>query len=119
MEPQSDAPVEDPSDAHRELSYEERYAETDTDRTVFVGIMVAVMMFFVFQGMILGAFQTPVIGGETPLFEPLRFAGITQLIYAVPTLLFFVNRKCPKMAKGFTIVTALVFLGGVVALATR
>ena len=95
------------------------HTETDTDRTVFVGIMIAVAMFFVFQGLILGAFQTPVISGETPLFLPLRFAGITQGVYAVPTLLFFINRKCPKMAKGFGLVTALVFVGGVVALATR
>lgn len=74
-------------------------------------------MFFVFQGLILGAFQLPVIRGETPLFAPLRFAGITQGVYAVPTLLLFVNRKCPQMAKGFGIATALVFVGGVVALA--
>ena len=110
-----------PDEAERdraELSYAERYAETDTDRTAFVGVMIAVTMFVVFQSFILGAFQTPIISGETPLFAPLRFAGITQLIYAVPTLLFFVNRKCPKMAKGFTIVTAVVFIGGVIALAT-
>ena len=114
-----ETPQDSPGEGTEPLSYAERYAETDTDRTVFVGVMVAVAMFFVFQGFILGAFQTPVIGGETPLLEPLRFAGITQLIYAVPTLLFFINRKCPKMAKGFTIVTALVFVGGVVALALK
>ena len=100
-----------------ELSYAERYAETDTDRTVFVGVMIAVTMFVVFQGLILAAFQTPVISGETELLAPLRFAGVTQLIYAVPTLLFFVNRKCPLMAKGFAIVTLLVFALGGVALA--
>ena len=114
METQSD----DAASTNEEPSYAERYAEVDTDRTGFVGVMIAIMMFVVFQGMILGAFQTPVIGGETPLFAPLRFAGITQLIYAVPTLLFFINRKCPRMAKGFSIVTAVVFAAGVVALAT-
>lgn len=93
--------------------------ETDTDRTVFVGVMIAVTMFVVFQGLILGAFQTPVIRGDTPLFLPLRFAGITQGVYAVPTLLFFINRKCPKMAKGFAIVTAVVFVAGIVAIATK
>ncbi len=114
-----DAASEETTESTSELPYAERYAETDTDRTVFVGIMIAVAMFFVFQSLILGAFQTPVIRGETPPFEPLRFAGITQLIYAVPTLLFFINRKCPKMAKGFAIVTALVFVAGVVALALK
>lgn len=93
------------------------HRDTDTDRTVFVGVMIGVAMFFVFQGLILGAFQTPVIRGETPFFAPLRFAGITQGVYAVPTLLLFVNRNCPEMAKGFGAVTAFVFLAGVVALA--
>ncbi len=111
-----DSQPDDAGSAEEELSYAERYAETDTDRTPFVGVMIAVTMFVVFQGMILGAFQTPVIGGETPLFAPLRFAGITQLIYAVPTAFFFVNRKCPKMAKGFTVVTGVVFVAGIVAL---
>ena len=114
-----DSAPEDASSAAEELSYAERYAETDTDRTAFVGVMIAVTMFVVFQGLILGAFQTPVISGETPLFAPLRFAGITQLIYAVPTAFFLVNRKCPKMAKGFTIATGVVFLLGIVALATK
>ncbi|QDV07116.1 hypothetical protein Poly30_26350 [Planctomycetes bacterium Poly30] len=94
-------------------------ADTDTDRTVFVGVMIAVAMFFVFQGMILAAFQMPVIREDVPFFAPLRFAGITQGVYAVPTLLLFVNRKCPKMAKGFGIMTGVVFLGGIVALATK
>ncbi len=106
----SAAPVEN-------LPYAERYAERDTDRTVFVGVMVGIMMFFVFQGFILAAFQTPVISGETPLLAPLRFTGLTQLVYAAPTLLFFINRKCPLMAKGLSIVTGVIFVGGIFAIA--
>lgn len=90
--------------------------EIDVDRGAFVGVMVGVAMFVLFQSMIVGAFQTNVIGGETPVWAPLMFAGITQGIYVFPSLMFFINRKCPKMATGFTVVAAIVFVGGLAAL---
>jgi len=93
-----------------------RHVEVDVDRGATVGALIGVAMFVAFQGMITGAFQSGVISGETPLFTPLRFSGITQLIYVFPTLLFFVNRKCPEMAKGFVVVAAVVLLFTIVAL---
>ena len=98
------------------LSYRERYAEVDVDRGKAVGALVGLGMFVVFQGFIVLAFQSGVIGGETPVFAPLRLAGVTQLIYVFPTVLFYVNRRCPEMAKGFVAVAALVLLGTLVAL---
>ncbi|MEM6672647.1 MAG: hypothetical protein AAF726_07365 [Planctomycetota bacterium] len=98
------------------LSYRERYAEVDVDRGPLVGALIGVGMFVAFQGMIVGAFQTGVISGETPLFAPLVFSGITQLMYVFPTALFFVNRRCPEMLKGFIAVASLVLLGTLVAL---
>ena len=98
------------------LSYEEEFAERDVDRGTLVGAVLGLAMFFTFQAMIVGFFQSGVISGETELLAPLRFAGITQGFYVVPTLLFFVNRKCPKMAKGFLIVAGAVFALSLVAL---
>ena len=94
----------------RELTYAEKYAEVDVDRGPAVGALIGVGMFVLFQGMIVGAFQTGVISGETPLFQPLR-RGRPQLIYVFPTMMFYVNRKCPEMAKGFVAVAALVLPG--------
>lgn len=111
----SDSPrSEDPSGAP--LTRPGRPEEIDVDRGAAHGALVGVFMFVVFQAMIVGLFQAGIVSGETPLWAPLRFAGITQLIYVAPSLLFFVNRKCPQMAKGFTVVAGAVFLGGAVAL---
>ena len=90
--------------------------EIDEDRGAVYGAAVGVLMFVVFQAMIVGLFQSGVVSGDTPLWAPLCFAGITQLIYVAPSLLFFVNRKCPLMAKGFALVAAAVFAGGAAAL---
>lgn len=90
--------------------------EIDVDHGVFAGVMIGIAMFVTFQAMIVGAFQTNVIGGETPIWAPLKFSGITQGIYVFPSLLFFINRKCPKMSTGFTVVAAVVFVGGLAAL---
>jgi len=110
--PSSDGP--DPSGSETPesdgLSYRERYAEVDVDRGVAVGAAVGVAMFLVVQGMILGAFQTGIIGGETELLAPLAFSGVTQLVYVFPTALFFVNRRCPLMAKGYLAVAGVVFV---------
>lgn len=84
--------------------------EIDVDRGSAYGASVGVLMFFVFQGMMLGLFQSGVIGDDVGLWQPLRFAGITQGIYVLPSLLFFVNRKCPRMAGGFTVVAGVVLL---------
>ena len=102
---------ENEPEPERELTYAEKYAEVDVDRGPLVGSVIGLGMFVLFQGMIVGAFQTGVISGETPLLQPLRFAGVTQLIYVFPTMMFFVNRKCPEMAKGFVAVAGLVLLG--------
>ncbi len=91
--------------------------ETDVDRGAWVGATIGITMFVLFQGFILAAFQTPVIGGDTPAFAPLRFAGVSQLIYVFPTVLFFINRRCPRMAVGFLIVAGAVFVGSIVSLA--
>ncbi len=90
--------------------------EVDVDRGPFVGVMIGIAMFVTFQAMIVGSFQTGIIGGETPLWAPLKFAGITQGIYVFPSALFFVNRKCPRMASGFIVVAAVVFVAGLGAL---
>lgn len=101
-------PLEDPTE--EPLSYRERYAEVDVDRGVAVGAAVGIAMFLVVQGLIVAAFQSGIIGGETGLLTPLAFSGVTQLVYVFPTALFFVNRRCPLMAKGYLAVAAAVFL---------
>ena len=93
-----------------------QHREVDVDRGALIGVVIGVGMFVVVQAMITGAFQVGVISGDTPVFGPLKLSGFTQLIYVAPTLLFFVNRKCPGMAKGFVSVAALVFVGTIVAL---
>lgn len=88
--------------------------EVDVDRGPAVGAAIGTGMFVAFQAMFLGAFQSGIIGGETGLWQPLKFAGVTQAIYVFPTLLFFVNRRCPGMAKGFAAVAAAVLIGSIV-----
>ncbi len=90
--------------------------EIDFDRGPAHGAGAGVLMFVVFQAMILGLFQSGVISDDVGLWEPLRFAGITQGIYVLPSLLFFVNRKCPRMAGGFAVVAAVVLLGSAAAM---
>lgn len=93
-----------------------RHREFDVDRGARVGAAIGVVMFFVFQAMIVGAFQLGVISGETELLTPLKFSGLTQGIYVFPTMVFFVNRRCPEMAKGLVAVAAVVLVVSVVAL---
>ena len=57
-----------------------------------------------------------VISGDVKWTDPLWFAGITQGFYVVPTLMFLVNRKCPGMAKGFTVVAVGVLVTSLIAL---
>lgn len=90
--------------------------EIDVDRGPAYGAGVGVFMFLAFQAMILGLFQSGVISDDVGLWQPLRFAGITQAIYVFPSLLFFVNRKCPRMAGGFAAVAGVVLAGTIVAL---
>ncbi len=99
-----------PSDA------QPRHREFDVDRGALVGAAISVGMFVVFQAMIVGAFQSGVIRGDTPLLAPLKFSGMTQAIYVFPTMVFFVNRRCPEMAKGLVAVAAMVLVGSVVSL---
>ena len=94
-------------------SYRERYAEVDVDRGVAVGAAVGIVMFLGVQGLIVAAFQSGIIAIRCPLPSPqcpLAFSGVTQLVYVFPTALFFVNRRCPLMAKGYLAVAAAVFL---------
>jgi len=91
------------------LSYHERYAEVDVDRGVAVGAVIGVAMFVVIQGMLVLSVQTGIIGRDVPPLAPLALAGVTQLVYVFPTVLFFINRRCPLMTKGY-----LAVAGGVV-----
>lgn len=88
-------------------------ADVDQDRGALVGAAVGVTMLFVLQAFIAGAYQLAT-RGEGALLAPVRFAGFTQLIYVAPTVLLFVNRRCPKMATGAALVAAGVFLVNVV-----
>lgn len=90
--------------------------EIDVDRGPVYGVGVGVVMFLAFQAMILGLFQSGVISDDVGLWQPLRFAGVTQGIYVLPSLLFFVNRKCPRMAGGFTVVAGVVLVASAGAL---
>ncbi len=89
-------------------SYHERYAEVDVDRGVAVGAVIGAGMFVAIQGMILLAFQTGLISGDVRPLAPLALAGVTQLVYVFPTVLFFINRRCPLMTKGYLAVAAAV-----------
>ena len=60
--------------------------------------------------MIVLAFQTGLISGDVGLLAPLALSGVTQLVYVFPTALFFVNRRCPLMTKGFLAVAGAVFV---------
>lgn len=91
--------------------------EVDVDRGPLVGVAIGLAMFFTFQAMILAAFQSGVISGDMPVFKPLKFAGITQGFYVMPSLLLFINRKCPRMAAGFAIVAVVVLIGSIIAVA--
>lgn len=99
------------------LSYRDRYAEVDVDRGAAVGAAIGVAMFVVIQGMIVLAFQTGLISGDVGLLAPLALSGVTQLVYVFPTALFFVNRRCPLMTKGFLAVAGAVFVLSLFALA--
>jgi hypothetical protein len=90
-------------------------ADTDQDRGVRAGILIGVAMFAALQLVIAGAY-TMAIRGEHSFFAPLRFAGFTQWMYVAPTLLLFVNRRCPKMASGVAIVAGAVFFGNLLLL---
>jgi len=93
-----------------------RHREFDDDRGALVGAVIGVVMFVVFQAMIVGAFQSGVISGDTELLAPLKFSGMTQGIYVFPTMVFFVNRRCPEMAKGLVAVAAVVLVVSAVSL---
>lgn len=94
-----------------------RPGETDVDRGPAAGAALALLMTVVFQAVILGLFQSGVVGGDVGLWEPLRYLGLTQGIYIVPSVFLFVSRKTPRMAIGMTVVAAVLLLGTVVALA--
>ena len=91
-------------------SYRERSAEVDVDRGVAVGAAIGVGMFVVIQGTIILALQTGLISGDVPPLAPLALAGVTQLVYVFPTALFFINRRCPLMTKGYLAVAGAVVL---------
>lgn len=90
-------------------------ADVDPDRGTLVGVGIGLAMQFLLQGMIAGAFQLAT-QGKGEWFAPLRFAGFTQLMYVAPTVLLFVNRRCPRMAKGVGLVAVGVFVGNVVGM---
>jgi len=94
-----------------------RPEETDVDRGPVVGAALAVLMTVVFQGVILGLFQSGVVGGDVGLWEPLRYLGLTQGIYIVPSVFMFVSRKTPGMAVGMTAVAVPLLIGSIVAMA--
>jgi hypothetical protein len=87
--------------------------DVDRDRGVAVGAVVGVVMLVALQALIMGAYQLAT-RGEGVLLGPLRFAGFTQLMYVAPTVLLFVNRRCPKMATGVAIVAGVVFFANVI-----
>lgn len=91
-------------------SYRERYAEVDVDLGVAVGAAIGVGMFVVIQGTIVLALQTGLISGDVPPLASLALAGVTQLVYVFPTALFFINRRCPLMTKGYLAVAGVVVL---------
>lgn len=88
-------------------------ADIDRDRGVLVGVGVGLTMFFVLQAFITGAYQLAT-RGEGALLAPVKFAGFTQLMYVAPTVLLFVNRRCPKMATGAALVAGSVFFVNVI-----
>ena len=90
-------------------------ADIDRDRGVMVGVAVGLAMFFTLQAFIAGAYVVATRGAGDWV-APLRFAGFTQLMYVAPTVLLFVNRKCPKMALGAALVAGTVFFANVVAM---
>ena len=91
-------------------SYRERYAEVDVDRGVAVGAIIGVGMFVAIQGLLVLSVQTGIIGRDVPPLAPLALAGVTQLVYVFPTVLFFINRRCPLMTKGYLAVAGVVML---------
>lgn len=93
-----------------------RPEETDVDRGPLAGAAIAVLMTVVFQAVILGLFQSGVVGGDVGLWEPLRYLGLTQGIYIVPSVFMFVSRKTPRMALGMTAVAVVLLIGSVVAM---
>ncbi len=88
-------------------------ADTAPARGLFVGATIGLAMHFVLQGLIAGALQLAT-QGKGDWFASVRFAGFTQLMYVAPTVLLFVNRKCPKMATGVALVAGAVFFANVV-----
>jgi tetrahydromethanopterin S-methyltransferase subunit G len=88
-------------------------ADVDRDRGMLVGAVVGLTMLVVLQAFIAAAYQLAT-RGEGALLAPIEFAGFTQLMYVAPTVLLFVNRRCPKMATGAALVAAAVFFVNVV-----
>jgi len=93
-------------------------ADIDQDRGVLVGVAVGLTMLFLLQGLIAGAYQVAT-RFEGDALGPLRFAGFTQLMYVAPSVLLFVNRRCPKMALGAALVAGTVFVANIVFIIFR
>lgn len=87
-------------------------ADVDRDRGVLVGVVIGLGMTLALQGLLAAAYQLAT-RGQGSLLAPMRFVGFTQLMYVAPTVLLFVNRRCPRMALGVAIVAAAVFFGNV------
>ena len=85
----------------------------DPDRGVLVGVAVGLAMLFSVQALLIACLQLGA-RGEGSWLAPLGYAGFTQLIYVAPTILVFVNRKCPKMALGAAAVAAVVFMANMI-----
>ncbi|MEZ6016624.1 MAG: hypothetical protein R3F49_16015 [Planctomycetota bacterium] len=93
-------------------------ADIDRDRGALFGAGVGLTMLFLLQAMIAGAYQLAT-RGQGELLGPVKFAGFTQLMYVAPTVLLFVNRKCPKMATGAALVAAAVFVANIIYIIAR
>jgi hypothetical protein len=100
--------ISQPSEATRTVR-----ADVDRDRGLGAGAAVGLTMLVVLQAFIAAAYQLAT-RGDGALLATLEFAGFTQLMYVAPTVLLFVNRRCPRMATGVGLVAAVVFFVNVV-----